>query len=257
MESCSLHLRAVSTIPNSLYRSGFAEKSLFYGQALKFPSFKGNPHGRRLKFIDLKAAQAPGTAKIRATGAMSNEVDSKDENLAFVAGATGRAGSRTVRELLKLGFRVRAGVRSAQKVENLVESVKQMKLDPIDGTTPVEKLEIVECDLEIRDKIEPAFGNASIIICCIGASEKEVFDITGPHRIDYQATKNLVDAVLAPGQVMSKGLGIETIGINGDGSRGSPEHLTERDFLDGRGMDLPLPVVSGVRTPVWMKNRER
>ncbi|GLU09008.1 hypothetical protein SLE2022_258880 [Rubroshorea leprosula] len=193
MESCSLHLRAVSTIPTSLSRSWFAEKSLFYGQALKFPNFKGNPHGRRLKFIAFRA-QASGTAKIRATGAMSNEVDSKDENLAFVAGATGRVGSRTVRELLKLGFRVRAGVRSAQKVENLVESVKQMKLDPIDGTTPVEKLEIVECDLEIRDKIEPALGNASIIICCIGASEKEVFDITGPYRIDYQATKNLVDA---------------------------------------------------------------
>ncbi|GLT58143.1 hypothetical protein SLA2020_310630 [Shorea laevis] len=194
MESCSLHLRAVSTIPNSLYRSGFAEKSLFYGQALKFPSFKGHPHGTRLKFIDLKAAQTSGTAKIRATGAMSNEVDSKDENLAFVAGATGRVGSRTVRELLKLGFRVRAGVRSAQKAENLVESVKQMKLNPIEKTTPVEKLEIVEFDLEIRDKIEPALGNASIVICCIGASEKEVFDITGPYRIDYQATKNLVDA---------------------------------------------------------------
>ena len=57
----------------------------------------------------------------------------------------------------------------------------------------VEKLELVECDLE-RDAIGPAIGNSSIVICCIGASEKEVFDFTGPYRIDYQAAKRLVDA---------------------------------------------------------------
>ena len=58
----------------------------------------------------------------------------------------------------------------------------------------VEKLELVECDLEKRGQIGPALGNASVVICCIGASEKEVFDITGPYRIDYLATKNLIDA---------------------------------------------------------------
>lgn len=58
----------------------------------------------------------------------------------------------------------------------------------------IEKLEIVECDLEKSDQIRPALGDASIVICCIGASEKEIFDVTGPYRIDYQATKNLIDA---------------------------------------------------------------
>jgi hypothetical protein len=58
----------------------------------------------------------------------------------------------------------------------------------------VEKLEIVECDLEKSDQIGPALGNASVVICCIGASEKEVLDITGPYRIDYLASKNLIDA---------------------------------------------------------------
>ena len=63
------------------------------------------------------------------------------------------------------------------------------------GFSPaVEKLEIVECDLEKPDTIGLALGNASTVICTIGASEKEVFDITGPFRIDYQATKNLIDA---------------------------------------------------------------
>lgn len=58
----------------------------------------------------------------------------------------------------------------------------------------VEKLALVECDLEKQDQIGPALGNASVVICCIGASEKEVFDITGPYRIDYLAAKNLIDA---------------------------------------------------------------
>ncbi|RVW48425.1 Protein TIC 62, chloroplastic [Vitis vinifera] len=170
-----------------------------------------------------------GTTKFSFStiGAIQDKADLKDEDLAFVAGATGRVGSRTVRELLKLGFRVRAGVRTAQKAEALIQSVKQMKLDvenASEGTQrkkrelleyhffsclfaaiannryslvfspAVEKLEIVECDLEKRDQIGPALGNASVVICCIGASEKEVFDITGPYRIDYMATKNLIDA---------------------------------------------------------------
>ncbi|CAI8617411.1 unnamed protein product [Vicia faba] len=58
----------------------------------------------------------------------------------------------------------------------------------------VEKLEIVECDLEKPNQIGSALWNASTVICTIGASEKEIFDITGPCRIDYKATKNLVDA---------------------------------------------------------------
>lgn len=123
----------------------------------------------------------------------------KDGNIIFVAGATGKVGSRTVRELLKLGFNVRAGVRSIQRAETLVNSVKQMKLDEAlsDGSQPIEKLQLVECDLEKPEQIKAALGNASIVICCIGASEKEIFDVTGPYRIDFLATKNLIDAAAA------------------------------------------------------------
>ena len=52
----------------------------------------------------------------------------------------------------------------------------------------------MECDLEKQDTIAPALDNASLVVCSIGASEKEVFDITVPYWIDYQATKNLIDA---------------------------------------------------------------
>ncbi|PWA73698.1 NAD(P)-binding Rossmann-fold superfamily protein [Artemisia annua] len=119
----------------------------------------------------------------------------KDGDPIFVAGATGKVGSRTVRELLKLGFNVRAGVRSTQRAESLVKSVQQMKLD--DGSQPIEKLQLVECDLEKPEQIKAALGSASTVICCIGASEKEIFDVTGPYRIDFLATKNLIDAAAA------------------------------------------------------------
>ena len=58
------------------------------------------------------------------------------------------------------------------------------------------RLEIVECDLEKQPQegIVKAIGNASLVVCAIGASEKEILDVTGPYRIDYLATSNLVQA---------------------------------------------------------------
>ncbi|XP_058081122.1 protein TIC 62, chloroplastic [Magnolia sinica] len=193
MDLLSLHSPSLTALPYS--RTALMEKSSFLsGQILTIAKNKGHPDARNLKFLDFRArtsgyAQGTGKSNPGTKNAIRQEMQSKDNDLAFVAGATGKVGSRTVRELLKLGFRVRAGVRSPQKAEPLVQSVRQMKLDD----AAVDKLEIVECDLE-RDAIEPAIGNASIVICCIGASEKEIFDVTGPYRIDYLATKKLIDA---------------------------------------------------------------
>lgn len=89
---------------------------------------------------------------LKAAEAAPSDFGSKDGDVVFVAGSTGRVGSRTVRldficeinqrranlsefcfwnwkwktliscrELLKLGSRVRAGVRSAQSAESLVQ----------------------------------------------------------------------------------------------------------------------------------------
>lgn len=58
----------------------------------------------------------------------------------------------------------------------------------------IRHLQTVTCDLENQGSILSAIGDASIVICSIGASEKEVFDVTGPYRIDYKATKNLIEA---------------------------------------------------------------
>ncbi|XP_010521452.1 PREDICTED: protein TIC 62, chloroplastic isoform X2 [Tarenaya hassleriana] len=201
---CSFGGQILTTIPSSsssLHRKGFRFQG-FKDNAnnlVRFSSLRNHSDSGKLGFLDLKIiASGPMKASSVATEANPKSSDSKDRDVVFVAGATGKVGSRTVRELLKLGFRVKAGVRSTQKAQSLMQSVKEMNLqNKNEATQSVEKLEIVECDLEKKDSIEPALGNASVVICCIGASEKEIFDITGPYRIDFQATKNLVDAAKA------------------------------------------------------------
>ncbi|XP_035841650.1 protein TIC 62, chloroplastic isoform X5 [Helianthus annuus] len=199
MELRSIQSPVVSSIPtkgsienrqlicNRQLISSFGAKKAVRSNAVKFKPIRFN-------------IQASGATTVGLQPAETKTKDGeKDENLVFVAGATGKVGSRTVRELLKLGFNVRAGVRSTQRAEPLVKSVQQMKLDDAlsDGSQPIEKLQLVECDLEKPEQIKPALANASTVICCIGASEKEIFDVTGPYRIDFLATKNLIDAAAA------------------------------------------------------------
>ncbi|XP_010487816.1 PREDICTED: protein TIC 62, chloroplastic-like [Camelina sativa] len=186
----------LTTIPSIPSKKGFLLQRWKTNRRVRFSGLKNHSVSGKSRSFDLSLrASGPIRASSAVTEASPMNVNSKEEDTVFVAGATGKVGSRTVRELLKLGFRVRAGVRSAQRAGSLVQSVKGMKLQNTDeGTQPVEKLEIVECDLEKKDSIKPALGKASVVICCIGASEKEISDITGPYRIDYLATKNLVDA---------------------------------------------------------------
>ncbi|CAM6042453.1 unnamed protein product [Sphagnum compactum] len=137
---------------------------------------------------------ATGTRKLRSLpGTLNLDWGKTNANLLFVAGATGGVGSRLVRELLKLGFQVRAGVRDFAKGDPLLEPARLFQfLSPPQG-----RLELTECDLEKEDQIEVALGDAGVVICVVGASEKEVLDVTGPYRIDYKATKNLIDAASA------------------------------------------------------------
>ncbi|KAL5130015.1 Protein TIC 62, chloroplastic [Glycine soja] len=198
MEAFSVQSLTATTIPSSLSRRGATDKpsATSHVNISHFMRYPCTTRSTKQKILCTRA-QASGSTKSSTGSAegISEKTDSKDDNLVFVAGATGRVGSRTVRELIKLGFRVRAGVRSAQRAGALVQSVEQLKLDGASGGgQAVEKLEIVECDLEKPETIGSALGDASTVICSIGASEKEVFDITGPFRIDYQATKNLIDA---------------------------------------------------------------
>nr|XP_025883490.1 protein TIC 62, chloroplastic isoform X5 [Solanum lycopersicum] len=190
-----MELRCLQTL--NIPATALAEKPFLCGHPITLiqTSTKRGPNSKNLKTLRFRTQISAKISSLEPQGT-AKDVKSKDANLVFVAGATGRVGSRTVRELLKLGFKVRAGVRSAQRAQPLVKSVEQIKLENATdgGAKAIEKLEIVECDLEKSYQIRPALGDASIVICCIGASEKEIFDVTGPYRIDYLATKNLIDA---------------------------------------------------------------
>ncbi|XP_062181632.1 protein TIC 62, chloroplastic isoform X2 [Phragmites australis] len=159
-----------------------------------------NNSTRPSRWSRLRSSSASSSATTTTPPAQQQKEKEKEDDLVFVAGATGRVGSRAVRELIKLGFRVRAAVRNAERASSLVQSVQQLKLDDdATATSPAEKLEIVECDLEEQPQqgIVSAIGNAALVVCSIGASEKEIFDVTGPYRIDYMASNNLVQAATA------------------------------------------------------------
>ncbi|KAK1315717.1 hypothetical protein QJS10_CPA05g01581 [Acorus calamus] len=203
MKLFSLQSPTITCLPSSSRRVLIEKSAFFYGQPLISGHNKRCPVYRKHRFFSSRAPTSGSSmsttiSSLSATGEAKQETSAKDCDLVYVAGATGRVGSRTVRELLKLGLRVRAGVRSVPRAVSLVQSVQQMKLDDADDRTskiqPVERLEIVECDLEKPETIGPALGNSAVVICCIGASEKEVFDVTGPYRIDYKATENLIKA---------------------------------------------------------------
>lgn len=118
-----------------------------------------------------------------------------DARTVFVAGATGRLGIRTVRELAAAGFTVRAGVRSQEKAEAF-EDILQELCEAVGPLSRAEssKIKVVFCDLEDPDSIAPAIGNASRVVCCVGAADSEFTNLSAPRRIDYEGTERLIEA---------------------------------------------------------------
>jgi uncharacterized protein YbjT (DUF2867 family) len=100
---------------------------------------------------------------------------------AFVAGATGETGRRIVQELVKRQIPVRALVRN---------------LETAKGILPAEA-ELVVGDVLQPETLSAAIGDSTILLCATGA--KPSFDPTGPYKVDYEGTKNLVDAAKAKG----------------------------------------------------------
>src|SRR6478672_370618 len=100
---------------------------------------------------------------------------------AFVAGATGETGRRIVQELVKRQIPVRALVRNLEKAKAI--------LPP--------EAELVVGDVLNPESLNAALGDATVVLCATGASPS--FDPTGPYKVDYEGTKNLVDAAKAQG----------------------------------------------------------
>jgi uncharacterized protein YbjT (DUF2867 family) len=98
---------------------------------------------------------------------------------AFVAGSTGETGRRIVEELIKRNIPVRALVRDIQKARSI--------LPP--------EAELVPGDVLQSETLPGAIGDSTVLLCATGA--KPSFDPTGPYKVDYEGTKNLVDAAKA------------------------------------------------------------
>ncbi|WP_138497578.1 NAD(P)H-binding protein [Nostoc sp. PA-18-2419] len=100
---------------------------------------------------------------------------------AFVAGATGETGRRIVQELVARNIPVRALVRDIEKAKGIVSP---------------------EAELVVGDVLQPetlvaALGDSTVVLVATGA--KPSFDPTGPYKVDFEGTKNLVDAAKAKG----------------------------------------------------------
>ncbi|PSF38041.1 epimerase [Aphanothece hegewaldii CCALA 016] len=98
---------------------------------------------------------------------------------AFVAGATGQTGRRIIKELIDKNIPVRALVRN-------LETAKEI-LPP--------QAELVLGDVLQPETLKDAIADSTVLLCATGA--KPSFNPTEPFSVDFQGTKNLVDAAKA------------------------------------------------------------
>lgn len=100
---------------------------------------------------------------------------------AFVAGATGETGRRIVQELVQRDIPVRALVRNLESAKAVLPS----------------EVELVVGDVLQPESLRAAIADSTILLCATGA--KPSFDPTGPFKVDYEGTKNLVDTAKLSG----------------------------------------------------------
>ncbi len=100
---------------------------------------------------------------------------------AFVAGATGRTGKHIVAELVKRGIPVVAQVRDLEKGR---------------ATLPA-GVELVVGDVLQPESLRSAIAGCTVVLSATGAAPN--FDPTGPYRVDFEGTRNLVDLAKASG----------------------------------------------------------
>lgn len=98
-----------------------------------------------------------------------------------VAGATGETGRRIVRALVKAEIPVRALVRDQRKAQGMLPA----------------QAEIVVGDVLQPKTLTAALVGCDRVICATGA--RPGWDPLEPYRVDYEGTKNLVNAAKAAG----------------------------------------------------------
>lgn len=100
---------------------------------------------------------------------------------AFVAGATGETGRRIVQELVKRGIPVRALVRDLATAQSILPA----------------EAELIQGDVLDPASLTTAIADSTVILCATGA--KPSFDPTGPYKVDFEGTSNLVNVAKARG----------------------------------------------------------
>lgn len=100
---------------------------------------------------------------------------------AFVAGATGETGRRIVSQLIDRGIEVRALVRDVEKARSIVPA----------------GVEIIAGDVLRVDTLQDALAGCTVVFCATGV--RPSLDPTGPYLVDFEGTKNLVNASKAAG----------------------------------------------------------
>lgn len=98
---------------------------------------------------------------------------------ALVVGATGETGRRIVRLLVGKNVPVTALVRDEQKAREILPNTAEIAIG----------------DVLDKASIASAIADCTVLVCATGASPS--FDPTGPYRVDYEGTKNLVDVAKA------------------------------------------------------------
>lgn len=100
---------------------------------------------------------------------------------AFVAGATGETGRRIVQELVSRNIPVRALVRSQEKAREILPA----------------EVDCVVGDVLDVATLRSAMADCTVVLSATGAAPS--FDPTGPYKVDYEGTKNLVDVAKEKG----------------------------------------------------------
>jgi uncharacterized protein YbjT (DUF2867 family) len=100
---------------------------------------------------------------------------------AFVAGATGETGRRIVQELVQRKIPVRALVRNLETAKEILPA----------------EAELVVGDVLTPESLSAAIGDSTVLLSATGA--RPSFDPTGPYKVDYEGTKNLVDVAKTKG----------------------------------------------------------
>ncbi len=98
---------------------------------------------------------------------------------ALVVGATGETGRRIVQQLTAQNISVRALVRDRTRSQEILPA----------------STEIVVGDVLEPKTLEEAIAGCTVIFCATGA--KPSLNPFGPYQVDYEGTKNLVDAAKA------------------------------------------------------------